>query len=515
MGNGEARSLKRAVFLYAAMIMALFVSCAWNIASLRQDAGDYHLHTARNIFMLLDNMSSPGAGDGKKTYNFGRKDIPVEMTPQMAFLALGSDMSPLKYGLEYGAPIKFKVVEMNHILGRLAPDEFEKQALERFKGGTGEYYEDNISASTFRYVGAMSVATGCNTCHPASSVMGDAPLLKGMRSFDGGVSITLDTIVETASFKQQVIYLIIVHLMITGFVLFGMYRYGKVVRENERELKEANGKLSKTNAQLVGLMKVKVNENIQQADLLRRQARFAAMGEMIGIIAHQWRQPLNALGLFVQDLEDSFRYGELNAKYIAEMVEKSMAQIGYMSKTIDDFRNFFQPNRAEGAFDLTAAVGEIVALVEPALRSRMINVVLDLKNVQVYGYINEFKQALLNIINNSSDALAATVPVPIVGKSARQIAIYNRISDDLVEFYVEDSGGGIPPDVMDRVFDPYFTTKEEGKGTGIGLYMTKLIIEKHMKGTINITNTEVGVKVMIILKVHTEGSAAILPEEYE
>jgi signal transduction histidine kinase len=245
-----------------------------------------------------------------------------------------------------------------------------------------------------------------------------------------------------------------------------------------------------------------VEKQRQQEQILIHQSRMAAMGEMIGAIAHQWRQPLNAVGLIVQDIKDAYEYGELDRQYLDRQVNQAMALIKRMSKTIDDFRNFFRPDKERQSFDLKGVFGTVLGILSPQLMARGIQWCLTCKTHQktfteaedilicgehvVYGYKNELEHCMVNIINNARDALEESRP------KRPMITIEVDREGDKVIALIRDNAGGIPEEIIGRVFDPYFTTKEEGKGTGIGLYMAKMIIERNMGGRITVRNTDEG-----------------------
>jgi PAS domain S-box-containing protein len=232
----------------------------------------------------------------------------------------------------------------------------------------------------------------------------------------------------------------------------------------------------------------------EQQALLTQQSRLAAMGEMIGNIAHQWRQPINALGLMIQDIEEAYRFGELDKEYIGSTTSKAMDQIRYMSSTIDDFRNFFNPDKDKRYFSLYKSIHSAKNILTHGVMDSSIQCTIAIpEEIIVYGYKTEFAQVIFNLISNARDALMSSQPL------SAWIKINARTTSDTVEISVRDNGGGIPPDILDRIFDPYFTTKEEGKGSGIGLYMAKKIIERHMEGTLKARNTKDGVCFTILL----------------
>jgi signal transduction histidine kinase len=230
------------------------------------------------------------------------------------------------------------------------------------------------------------------------------------------------------------------------------------------------------------------SKRVEQDRLLMRQSRMAAMGEMIGNIAHQWRQPLNALAINIQDAKMAYEYGEIDEKYIENLVAESMKLIKSMSHTIDDFRDFFLPNKEKELFCVQTACHGSVELLSAVFRNAGIEVSIDMPkdDIWINGFGRELSHVLLNLLSNAKDALISNaVQNPV-------ITIKVTLENDGVLISVGDNGGGIPEDILEKVFDPYFTTKHKAQGTGLGLYMTKLIVEQHMKGYIAVKNSENG-----------------------
>lgn len=251
------------------------------------------------------------------------------------------------------------------------------------------------------------------------------------------------------------------------------YFYARRVHENQEELKKR--------------VEEAVTENRKKDHLLIQQSRLAAMGEMIGNIAHQWRQPLTTVGMILQGLPFIQRKGELDDKRLAENIEKGMEQIIKMSTTIDDFRNFFKPDKKQENFLVNKSIGEVLNLSEGMLNAHHIKVETTVeKPMTVTGYPGEFSQVLLNIINNARDAIVES------GVREGKITIDALQEKNNAKISICDNGGGIPEAIINEVFDPYFTTKEEGKGTGIGLYMSKTMIEENMNGRLCAVNSERG-----------------------
>ncbi|MFO0751779.1 MAG: ATP-binding protein [Thermodesulfovibrionales bacterium] len=264
-------------------------------------------------------------------------------------------------------------------------------------------------------------------------------------------------------------------------------------RQTEKQLRTMNRKLEKRVLE-------EMEKRLQQERLLVQQSKMAAMGEMISAIAHQWRQPLNTLGLIIQDIKSASDFGELTGGYIDTSVRDSMREIQFMSRTIDDFRNFFKPSKEKSFFALTEAVEEVLHLLSAQLKNQNISVRLDrtpLQSLLVSGYPNEFKQAVLNILTNAKDAILERRQQGGPESGGGDIRIAVSSGEGGCRIRIRDNGGGIPEEIRDRIFDPYFTTKEQGKGTGIGLYMTKMIIESNMGGRLTAENAAEGAEFSI------------------
>jgi len=254
------------------------------------------------------------------------------------------------------------------------------------------------------------------------------------------------------------------------------------------QLKELNDQLEKKVA-------IGVEEIRDRDELLAQQTKLAAMGEMIGAIAHQWRQPLNALAVQIQFLEDDYEDGLIDEKYLKAHKHENMKLINFMSETIDDFRNFFRVDKVKSLFDVKSKIEETINILASQLKSHNIELNLDGDNFNVSSFASEFQQVILNIINNAKDVL--------LEKEINNGKIYINISrnKNIGIITIEDNGGGIPNDITSRIFDPYFTTKEQGKGTGLGLYMSKMIIEQNLGGKLEVTNNAHGAIFTISLEI--------------
>lgn len=244
-------------------------------------------------------------------------------------------------------------------------------------------------------------------------------------------------------------------------------------------------RLKDINTTLEERVREEVERNREKDVLLVQKDRQAALGEMTGNIAHQWRQPLNAVSLIVQDLAMQENAGCLNKEHLKESISRIDDLARHMSQTINDFRDLYQLNKEKVPFNLSEKVRQLLALVESNLREQGISVSVSAgAEVLALGFPNQFAQVVLNLLNNSRDALVERkVPNPSIW-----IEISTDGSSALVT--IKDNAGGIPTDILHRVFDPYFTTREEG--TGIGLYMSRTIIEQNMSGRLTVRNEKEG-----------------------
>ncbi len=261
-----------------------------------------------------------------------------------------------------------------------------------------------------------------------------------------------------------------------------------LIRENAARCR-AEEALSLLNTDLQRRVSEELAKNREKDLLLIQQSRLAAMGEMIGNIAHQWRQPLNALGLLLANIKDSYDFGELTSEEMSRQVESARHMIDKMSSTIDDFRDFFRPDKEKHPFSLRASLTEVKAILGASLASHGILLEEEGEDVTALGYPNEFAQVLLNLLNNAKEALLER---KVAGGRIR--VRFGR-EEGWAVLRVTDNGGGVPEAILPKIFDPYFTTK--AKGTGIGLYMSKVIVENNMGGAIEAHNVTGGAEFLV------------------
>ena len=218
--------------------------------------------------------------------------------------------------------------------------------------------------------------------------------------------------------------------------------------------------------------------------ILHQQSKMAAMGEMIGNIAHQWRQPLSTITTASSGMVLQKEMGILTDEFFFEASKKINSSAQYLSQTIDDFRNFFTPNKEKYNFNLAETFSTTLDLISAQFIAKEITIIKNIEDIELYNYENELIQALINILNNAKDEL---IKKPSNEKKYIFIDVYKNENAE-VNIVIKDNAGGIPLEFMDKIFEPYFTTKHKAQGTGIGLYMTEEIVTKHLEGKISAEN---------------------------
>ncbi len=266
------------------------------------------------------------------------------------------------------------------------------------------------------------------------------------------------------------------------------------IGDEDGETRLSASKLERINRQLEVMFKKEMDENKRKEALMMQQSRYVAMGEMIGNIAHQWRQPLNALSVMLSNFEDMVTDEEYDKDYLQSMFVKSRKLISKMSMTIDDFRYFFKPRTKKSAFNVFESIIATSSLCEERIRFHgVVFKVLGDKEMTIVGYANQLSQVVLNLINNAIDAFQEA------DNNDKQILVVIRREDEKCVVEFADNAGGIPLDLMDQIFDPYVTTKDMKNGTGLGLYMSKMIIEQNFNGSIEVANRNGGACFRLIM----------------
>lgn len=250
--------------------------------------------------------------------------------------------------------------------------------------------------------------------------------------------------------------------------------------EQQMQLKRKTIEMQRLNERLEKIVKAEVAKNVEQEKMLLAQSRLAAMGELIAIIAHQWRQPINVISTIANNVKIWLELKEYDIEKIKENCENILRQINYLDTTMEDFRNFFMPQKEMVKTDFGKIVQKAVEILEHLLYIKDIELVIEKKSVEkLETYENELLQVVINIIKNAVDAME--------NKNRRKI----KILIDGCKLEIADSGGGVPSKILTKIFEPYFSTKGQ-KGTGLGLYLSKRIVEERCNGKLEVRNEKEG-----------------------
>jgi len=275
-------------------------------------------------------------------------------------------------------------------------------------------------------------------------------------------------------------------LLVLVVVLLAYRRQRKLAQDIER-----------LNATLEERIKAALGRNQEQQIVMFRQDRLARMGEMLAMIAHQWRQPLNNLALVNQLLASRYKNGKLDAAAMAYFQEKSQKLIVHMSETIDDFRNFYNVDKKKTDYCVEDSVRELLSRIRMIYEDAGVNIDFIAKGCsQMYGFPNELNHVILNILANAKDALLE------LDKRPKNISVVIQEEEDTILINISDNAAGIPEEILEKIFDPYFSTKGEKNGTGLGLYMASVILTELMKSKITAKSTTRGT----IFTIHLQKS---------
>ena len=235
-----------------------------------------------------------------------------------------------------------------------------------------------------------------------------------------------------------------------------------------------------------------VEELRKKERLLIQQSRLAAMGEMLGNISHQWRQPLNVLGLTFQELGLAYKHGNFSPELLYGNLAKAMEIIQHMSQTINVFQDYLKPNKEKSLFDVNQIIAKTVSLIEDNFKNQGIAIdIVATGEPQINGFPNEYGQVLLNLLMNARDTFQERAV------AEARITVCSWVEGERAVTTITDNAGGIKEEILDKIFDAYFTTKELGKGIGVGLFMSKNIIEKNMGGRLSVRNVNGGAEFKI------------------
>ena len=292
---------------------------------------------------------------------------------------------------------------------------------------------------------------------------------------------------DNVQFQTNFNYELFWQILIVVFIILIAFIYRTLTLKSLNQtlsikVEEKTKKLNEMNKNLEKMVEKKTKELIQKENILNHQSKMAAMGEMIENIAHQWRQPLSVIATAATGAKLKKDFGNLNDHEFYETMNIINNSAQHLSNTIDDFRNFFSTEKEMSLFEINMPLEKVLYLIDSKFKSKNIIIIKDTQQINILGLINEFIQVLLNIINNSLDAFEENN----YENKFIFIDIYKK--EEKLILKIKDNAGGIKEEIIDRIFEPYFTTKHKSQGTGIGLYMSSEIINKHMNGNLTVSN---------------------------
>ncbi len=311
-------------------------------------------------------------------------------------------------------------------------------------------------------------------------------LQKAVLSIDDFVKDDLLNKWVSVEYKKDFDYSVLWKVFLVLSVIFIAVIYKQKLLRNvnnslKEKVEEKTKELRQINNELEIRIKEEVEENLKKDRLLSQQQKMVSMGQMIENIAHQWRQPLSLITTGVSGIKLKKQLNDLDDNFFYDTLDSILNTSKYLSNTIDDFRYFFKPQKEKENFYLEKCCRKTIDLMNPNFLNKDIQINYKMENIQISGYETELIQVLINILNNSKDALELLNDEKLIF-----IDIFMENKKAIIE--IKDNAGGIDEEIMDKVFEPYFTTKHQSQGTGIGLFMCKEIINKHMNGQLNLSN---------------------------
>ncbi|APW66259.1 hypothetical protein LPB137_10575 [Poseidonibacter parvus] len=254
------------------------------------------------------------------------------------------------------------------------------------------------------------------------------------------------------------------------------------------KLQELNKKLEQSNEELERRIEEKIIENQNKSAIIFHQSKMASMGEMIGNIAHQWRQPLSTISTLASGVSINLEVGEPDIKRDITQLRQIVDTTKVLSKTIDDFRDFYNVDTMDENFNIADSIKKSIEIAETEITINDINVVMNLdSSLYIYGLKNEFTQCILNLLTNAKDTLITKVPM----SEQRYIFIdLFEEENNQITLHIKDNGRGVDSSFKKSIFEEHYSSNKKKEASGVGLYLTKLIIEKHMKGSLCVKNKE-------------------------
>jgi len=289
--------------------------------------------------------------------------------------------------------------------------------------------------------------------------------------------------------------ILILALLLGSLVFLVIVFFSVIDKKRILQLQQKTEEISELNRTLQEKIHLEVEKNREKEKQLIKQSRLAQMGEMLSMIAHQWRQPLAAISATSANINVMVHLNRINKEQLSELSEKISGYAQHLSVTIDDFRNFFKPNKEKKLTDFEELTNAVLDIIGTSIRNKNIHIVKKIESpAKFYTYPNEIKQVILNLLKNAEDVLT--------DKDVASPEVIIEIEGNRLR--ISDNGGGIREEIIEKIFDPYFSTKDEKTGTGLGLYMSKIIIEEHCGGRIYVENGELGAIFTIVLETEED-----------
>ena len=313
------------------------------------------------------------------------------------------------------------------------------------------------------------------------------------------VALCINLVYFTPNTNSRILQISIA-IFIFFFLMQGyknLQRTKQALLENKRVnhiIKETQKNLLELNKELEFRIQEAVKRSQEKQQLLYEQSKLAQIGELISMLAHQWRQPLSAISTTIATAKMQILLENFSVEEFSRQLDRMEDYTMNLSKTIDDFRSFFKPHEEPTEAKLLSIINATLKLIQNTLDQNGIEVIIEDSSPNVLlSFENELLQVFLNLFKNSIDALERKE----IAKPKIWVTLYEK--DDLWYIEIEDNAQGIDPEIIDKIFEPYFSTKKERNGTGLGLYMTKPIIEKHCVGNIFVENGQEGARFTISL----------------
>ena len=377
----------------------------------------------------------------------------------------------------FGEILKAKYPHLNFVEVENMKDGFEQIQKGQISG-----FIENLTTIGFaiqkNYIGQIKIIAKLNeTLEAGISSRNDEPILnsifqKALDSIDSEKREEIYNKWVYVNYQKETNYDSLNKLLfiIIGFILIFILFYRQYL-------------LKKMNEELNEKIKIEMKKNEEKTRISIQQSRMASMGEMLENIAHQWRQPLSTISVAASGIEIKKELNILNDEELSDSLRHIKNATQYLSNTIDDFRNFFVKDKIPSNINIRNTLNKTIDLISSTLAKEEITLIRNIQNINFTSYENELIQVLMNIFINAKDALANRKSEKLI------IVVIKQIEDNLV-IKIKDNAGGVDSSIIDKIFEPYFTTKHQFNGTGIGLYMSKLIVEKHLIGEISVKNID-------------------------